>query len=344
MKVISKKDMGARADRASMMAPTIGDRLRQAKELVHSHPIDESLSARPPAAPVPTSLSPVEVSAPAANLISGALKTPAGAHFEMVNIELIDQNPFNARKIYRTESVNDLAASISAHGQEIPGIATVRDGRYVLVAGHYRLRALKLVGIPAMALMVQESLTDRQLYAHSYRENAEREGQSALDNALAWRDLLDKGIYASETELAETTGLSLSNVNKTMSVLRLSPAVLDIVREDPSVFPFTLLYDLVLFEATAGQAKAVTMARQIAVGDISRRDLQAARAQLEVPSMRKSKETSRQYKIKVDGRQTGFIKEWDSGKIVLEVQLSDPKERQALLDELKARFHLPDAP
>lgn len=340
--VISKKDMGARAAKAAESAPTIGDRLQQAVELVQAHPIDET-------SPINTRLAaPVAVAHSIESslhpITSAPLRTPAGAHFEMVDISLIDQNPFNARKIYRTESVNELAASISTHGQEIPGIATIRDGRYVLVAGHYRLRALKLLGIPTMALMIQASLSDRQMYAHSYRENAEREGQSALDNALVWRELLDHGIYASETELAETTGLSLSNVNKTMSVLRLSAPVLDVVKEDPSAFPFTLLYDLVLYEAAAGQARTVAMARQIGAGDISRRELQAARTQLEVPSVRKSKETSRQYKIKVDGVQTGFIKEWDSGKIVLEVQLNDMKERQALLDELKLRFHLPDSP
>ncbi len=353
--VISKKDMGARAAKAAEMSPTIGDRLRQAGELVVSHPIDETSPLPGRAADASTaslsktalaSTDSVATAARGAALgqAATAVTTPAGAHLEMVPVDQIDQNPFNARKIYRAERVSELAASIGAHGQEIPGIATLRDGRYILVAGHYRLRALKVLGIKTMALMIREALSDRELYAHSYRENAEREGQSGLDNALSWRELLDQKIYTSETEIAETTGISLANVNKTLSALRLSPPVLDIVKEDPTSFPFTLLYDLVLFEGAAGQSRAIAMARQIGAGEVSRRDLQAARAQIETPKDRKRKETSRQYRIHVDGLQTGFIKEWDSGKVALEVQLTDPKQRQALLEELKRRFNLSDTP
>jgi hypothetical protein len=40
--------------------------------------------------------------------------------------------------------------------------------------------------------MVYESLNDRELYSHSYRENAERETQTALDNALSWQLLLTR--------------------------------------------------------------------------------------------------------------------------------------------------------
>jgi len=337
---ISKKDMGARAVRAAEMSPTISDRLRQAGELVQSHPIDETSisTARPTSATALTSVQKMQEETLADNVVM----TSAGAHLAMIPVDQIDHNPFNARKIYRAERVSELAASIGTHGQEIPGIATRRQGRYILVAGHYRLRALKMLGIKSMALMIRDELSDRDLYAHSYRENAEREGQSGLDNALAWRELLDQGVYASETEIAETTGISLANVNKTLGALRLTPPVLDVVKDDPTSFPFTLLYDLVLFEAAAGQGRAIAMARQIGAGEISRRDLQAARAQIASLKDRKRKETSRQYKIQVGGVQTGFIKEWDSGKVALEVHLNDPKERQALLEELKRRFNLSD--
>ncbi len=212
---ISKKDMAARAARAGLMAPSIEDRLRQARELVASHPVDES--------PLP----------PAARGAEGGPLAPSGVRLAHVPLALIDANPYNARRIYRPTRVSELAASIGAHGQEVPGIASPRGGRYVLAAGHYRLRALRLLGAPTMALMLHERLSDRELYALSYRENAEREGHSALDDALAWRELLDGGVYASETEIAEATGLSLPSVNKTLAALRLSAPVLDVVKRGP---------------------------------------------------------------------------------------------------------------
>ena len=337
--VISKKDMAARAARAGQMAPSIEDRLRQARDLVSSHPVDES-------APQMTGLS---ESADAA--LRGAhgvgttraqLGAPVGARLAKVPLDFIDPNPFNARRIYRPTRVSELAASIGAHGQEVPGIGTQRGQRVVLAAGHYRLRALKVISAKTMDLMIHEDLSDRELYALSYRENAEREGHSSLDNALAWRELLDRGVYASETEIAETTGMSLPNVNKTIAALRLSAPVLDLVKEDPTAFALSSLYELALYEAIAGQPRALAMARMIGAGEAGRKEVQEARAKVESPKERKRKETSRQYKIRHDGQQIGSLKEWDSGKVALEVVLADPTERTALVSELRQRFRLSD--
>lgn len=184
--VVKKTDMKARVAQAAATAPNIADRLRHAQEMADEHPAiaatDKSGRAQPESA-APSSIEQLtgkhDDSAP-----------PTGRH-QIVPIELIDQNPFNARRIYRLARVNELAASIGAHGQETPGTATPRNGRYILAAGHYRLRALKLLGSKHMELMVRDNLTDRDLYEISYRENAEREQQTSFDNALSWRQLLD---------------------------------------------------------------------------------------------------------------------------------------------------------
>ncbi len=347
---ISKKDMAARAAKAAGMAPNIEDRLRHAREMASSHPADDQGPApsfapapAPALAPAPTSsglMAPHTTQDAKPNLRDEPALTEAGTRIEAVSIDSIDQNPFNARKIYRTSRVNELAASIGAHGQETPGMATIRDGRYVLAAGHYRLRALKLLGIKTMLLMIRDHLSDRELFALSYRENAEREAQSSLDNALSWRQLLDQGVYASETEIAEATGMSLPNVNKTLSALRLSAPVLDFVKEDPASFALSSLYELALYEEAAGAAKALSMAKLVASGEAGRKEIQEARAQVVSPRERKRKETSRQYKIQHEGKQIGLLKEWDSGKVSLEVAMADPKERSALVAELRERFGL----
>lgn len=337
--VVSKKDMAARAARAAQMAPSIDDRLRQARELVHAHPLDES-AAQASASPMESGTGRFMTGAAA----GGTALAPVseGPRLVKVALDLIDLNPFNARRIYRPTRVSELAASIGAHGQEVPGIGAQRGDRVVLAAGHYRLRALKVLGLKTMDIMVHDDLSDRELYALSYRENAEREGHSTLDNALAWRELLDSGVYASETEIAEATGMSLPNVNKTMAALRLSAPVLDVVKEDPTAFALSALYELALYEAVAGPSKALAMARMIAAGDAGRREVQEARAQIESPIQRKRKETSRQYKIRHGEQQIGSLKEWDSGRVMLEVTFADPKERIALVSELRRRFQLPD--
>ena len=226
---------------------------------------------------------------------------------------------------------------MAAHGQEIPGVATTRQGRYVLAAGHYRLRALKVLNSPTMSLMVVEGLSDKDLYAHSYRENAEREEQTALDNALSWKALMDSGIYLTETEIAEVTGQSQSNISRSLSALRLDPLTLGVVKDSPKDFGLTILAELAQYETIAGPAKAAEMARRVIAGEATRKDIHAARANHNKPE-RKAKETSRQWKIMTPDKHTGVIKDWDSGRVALDVVINDPQERAAVVAELRSRF------
>lgn len=318
--VIKKTDMASRVSKAADSSPDIAQRLRHAREVVKEHPLLADNEN------VDTQLRP-------------QLTLARDTTYRSVDVDLIDPNPYNARRIYLPERVNALAASIGAHGQDVPGIATYRDGRYLLAAGHYRLRAIKTLGLKTMNLMIHENLTDKDLYAYSYRENAEREGQTALDNALCWRDLLDSKIYSSETDLAEATGLSLPNINKTLRILSLSESVLEIVREDPAVFPLSALYELALLEAAAQSSEiAIELAMLVKSGDAGRKEIQEARSRLENPRKRKPKETSRQYKIYRGGQSIGFVKGWDSGRIALDVVIGDPAERNDILELLKTRF------
>lgn len=336
---VKKDDMRSRVTQAASSAPDIADRLRHAQSLANSHPAlpaGEHVAAQPKGAETATNS--YEGQFPDANPRHPSTDGKTGTRHVSVPLELIDQNPFNARKIYRSQRVNELSASIGANGQDTPGTATVRDGRYVLAAGHYRLRALKLLNAKTMDLMIRENLTDRDLFAISYRENKEREGQSSLDNALCWKELLDTGLYASETEIADVTGLSLPNVNKTMAALRLSPEMLEVISEDPTGFKMSVLYELVLLEPIAGTPTTIEIAREVLAGKYAREQLQNIRASLSNPKQRKGKETSRQYKLGVGGANIGSLKEWDSGKVTFEIQLVDPVARAALIEELKARF------
>ncbi|WP_354687264.1 ParB/RepB/Spo0J family partition protein [Cupriavidus necator] len=260
-------------------------------------------------------------------------------YYEEADIGLIDENPFNARRLYRPERVHELAESMRADGQLVPGIATIRNGRRVLAGGHYRFKALKAAGIQRMKLLVHEELTDQQLYQLSYKENAEREAQSPLDNALAWRALIDQGVYTNESAIAEATGMSLPNINKTLAILKLSDSVLDTVKERPDPFALSTLYQLTLLERVAGPAVAGVMAIKVRDEIAVCRDVEEARARYESKTARKQKETSRQHRLLgADGSPLGVLKDWDSGKVSFEITLLDPAQRQALVEELKARF------
>lgn len=316
--------------------------------VVDESKIDALLNKYPSATveePAPTQPSPTVAQAP--TVITDREKyspsffiTSSGARVQEVPVDSIDLNPYNARQIYVPERVAELARSIAANGQEIPGIATREGGRFILVAGHYRLRAIKQLGLKSMLLLVHEKLSDRELYSMSYRENAERESQTALDNALSWDALLKAGIYKNETEIAEATGQSLPNINRTMSALRLPREILELIKLDPSKFGSTIIYALVQYEAIAGVAAATKMANGVKEDLISRKDIEEATAKLKAGNTRKHKETSRQYPIQINGHKSGVLKEWDSNKVLLEIQLPNVEQRKELVELLKDKFKI----
>lgn len=268
------------------------------------------------------------------------IQTDRKISLENVQVELIDVNPFNARRIYIPERIKDLSASIATSGQLTPGIGTKKNGRYILVAGHYRLRAIKLAGIHTMSLMIHENLSNQDLYKISFKENDERMQQSALDNALSWKDLIDRNVYPNESAIAEVTGQSLPTINKTLSILKLSDDILEKVKQMPQNYGVSILYELVLLEQVAGTEEALVMTEKVGAGEISRKELIEYRATLGSPvKKRNRKENGRQYKIMVKGKDKGTIKEWDSGRVMVDIVLDDPSEREALVELLKTRFH-----
>jgi ParB family transcriptional regulator, chromosome partitioning protein len=271
------------------------------------------------------------------NASSGIEKNRSG-RFERVDVDAVDMNPYNARKIYKPNRIGSLAESIIANGQIQPAIATIRNGRYLLIAGHYRLAAIRKANLKKIDLMVYDDLSDRDLFEYSYRENSEREQQSALDDALAWKNLLDTKIFDNETDLAVSVRKSLSTVNRTLSILKLSPQIIDFISQDPELYAMSCLSELVLLESAAGSTIALNFAEKLGKGEIGRKEIIETRKKF-LTSLKKTRNTSRKYTItSSDGSEIGFIKEWDSGRVSIEIKISDSKDRIAVINEFKSRF------
>lgn len=271
-------------------------------------------------------------------------ESAAGKRIETVPIDLIDSNPFNARRIYSQERIRELAGHIATDKQKVPALAMLNPdsaGRYILIDGEYRKRAAKLANIGTLDLMIEPIKTHAELYRLSYMLNEERSPQTTLDNAMAWRDLLDSGTVTKEEDIAALTGQSPATVNKTLAALNLPKAVIDRISESPASFGVSIAYELTLLFKAAGEEQTADAVKRVLTDGWGRRDLEELRKRLEHPKPRKKKDVSRQYKIKdAQGHQKGFIKEWDNGKIMLEVRLTDHKARESLVDELKKRFNI----
>jgi ParB family chromosome partitioning protein len=94
---------------------------------------------------------------------------------------------------------------------------------YELVFGHRRHRACLELGLPVQAMVVDVS--DQQLFEAMERENRARKNLSAWEQGTMYRRALDEGLYPSQRRLAESLGVDVSLVSKSLSLARLPEAV-----------------------------------------------------------------------------------------------------------------------
>lgn len=330
--------MIARVDRKAAMRKTLSQERRKVEDRFTA--AEALLTERPGGLAEPSNpVRPVDFSAEIQD--AGA----ASRQIHSVPVSLVHDNPLNARYLYDPEVVKSLAASIATRGQMVPATAVPdaqQPGHFVLVDGHYRKKAVIAAGRQQMDLLVVQNAAGLDLYRMSWLLNEERSAQSALDNAWAWKRLLDEHLVQEAAEIAQLLGVSAPTVNKTLALLRLPAAALDKMRERPDKFGVFIGYELTLASKVLAENELLALIDKIVAQDLSSREVEAIRSQLEKGGQRKRKEISRQYKIRVGATQVGVIKEWDSGKLSLEINLSDAKERAALLEDLKRRFHLED--
>lgn len=335
---MAKRDeLKARADRAAQagVGVALDQRFAHAETLLKDRPtgFHPTLVTPPDAEP--------EGEGAAAALNRTSVVTERGVYHAIVPITDIDENPFNARRIYRQERIEKLAVSIANQGQIVPGIATIRNGRHVLAAGHYRLRSIKFSGGAVMEVMVHPDLTDQQLYEMSLKENSERDDQSAYDNALVWRDLLDKKVYPSEDALATAIGFSPATINKTLATLHLSVGVLEVVKQNPGAFGMSVLYVMAQLEKVAGATVTHEVAEGVLAEKYSRADIERLRERYAQPKTRKPRETTRHnLRIKVGDTDIGSLRDFGDGRVLLNVTMEDSQARTELLDLLKGHFHI----
>jgi len=329
-----------------------GSRFARARETLKERPTgyvgaqattSEKTTEREPLVGVPaeTSLGVQHIGSMAPNSLILAIGQAASRlgvpTYQEVPIDSVLDNPYNARYFYKPEKVADLARSMAADGQLIPGLAVKRGDQYILIAGHYRKKGAKQAAMPTLKLMVYENITDQDLYLLSYKENAEHNEQTVLDNAFAWRRVLDERLYQSEVELAEAIGMSKSNVNKTLSIMKLDALVLDVIAQNPELYALSVLYEVYLLQQAGGAVMAADMANRVVEQGIGRKEISMMRERVVATGTpvgrRRRNETSRLYRLF-----NGEVRDWDSGRVVIDVKIENEEEKQAFLEEMRSRF------
>ncbi len=200
---------------------------------------------------------------------------------QTLRLDAIRPSPFNPRRSFPKDQLDELAASIRERGLVQPLLVRPVEGgkgRYEIVAGERRWRAAQLVGLEELPVIIR-ILTDSQALELAIIENVQRTDLNAVEEAHGYRDLLDNHQYTHDN-LAQTIGKSRSHVTNTLRLLQLPDDVLDLVREG--------VLSAGHARALIGQDDALAVARRIVAEGLS---VRAVEALMQEPKPRKEPST-----------------------------------------------------
>ena len=153
---------------------------------------------------------------------------PDTGSVSMLRVSDIEPNPLQPRKTFDNEALAQLADSISRHGLLQPiAVRTNECGFYRIIAGERRWRAAKMAGLIEIPAIIYD-MDDKKAAELALIENLQREDLNPIEDALAFRSLIDDYDMTQE-ECANQIGKSRSAVANSLRLLDLPEAVVSMV-------------------------------------------------------------------------------------------------------------------
>lgn len=155
--------------------------------------------------------------------------TPRNEIIELPLSEL-RSNPYQPRKVFDKTALQELANSIKEHGVFQPIIAKKSIKGYEIIAGERRVKASILAGKETIPAIIQE-FSDQDMMEIAVLENLQREDLTPLEEAQAYRNLLEK-LSLTQEELSHRLGKSRSYITNMLGLLSLPKEVKDLLTEN----------------------------------------------------------------------------------------------------------------
>lgn len=142
-----------------------------------------------------------------------------------IEVSQISANPYQPRKSFEAEALQELSDSIVRHGLLQPIVVIEKDDGYLLVAGERRLRAHKLANLETIKCVIADvDIDETKLRELALIENIQRENLNAIELANSYDELIQ--VYAiTHDELSDIVHKSRSQITNTLRLLSLSTYV-----------------------------------------------------------------------------------------------------------------------
>ena len=153
-----------------------------------------------------------------------------GDEVREIAIEKMVANPFQPRRVFNQDKLQELAESIKQNGVLQPVIVRHNpkdSSQYEILAGERRWRASQIANIETIPAIVRK-LDDDQMLQAAILENLQREDLTPLEEAQAYRDMMD-GLNLTQAQVAKRLGKARSVVANFLRLLNLPDEVKELL-------------------------------------------------------------------------------------------------------------------
>lgn len=184
-----------------------------------------------------------------------------------INIDEIRSNPYQPRRTFDTETLNELAKSIEEYGVVQPVIVKKSIKGYELIAGERRTKAAKIAGLKVIPAIIKD-FDDQQMMEIALIENIQREDLNPMDEAVSISNIIKLRGYTQD-EFANKFGKSRTYVTNILGLLKLPEDVKKMVEKRT----LSMSHARVLSKID-DEEKVVRLAKQVITDELSVRELE----------------------------------------------------------------------
>jgi len=168
--------------------------------------------------------------------------TIGGSKIETIKIDTLLENPYQPRIEINEDELEELASSIKEQGLLQPIIVTPKEDSYIIIAGHRRVAAHKLLNKQEIKAIVLKNLSDKDLISYAITENLQRKNLDIIETAIALKQYKEE-FNKSFEDIAKELGKAKSYIVYLVNVLKL---------------PQEIIYDIKINKSTT-DVKALNM-------------------------------------------------------------------------------------
>jgi ParB family chromosome partitioning protein len=254
------------------------------------------------------------------------------SNIEDVPLGNIVVHRYNARRLpLSATELDKLTKSMKEEGQRtpVPGWR-LADGRTCIIDGRRRHSAAKNGDLPMLRVEhIPEPANDREAYKLSRAYNVEREQQTPLDDSLAWRLLLEQGVYKEQKEIAADTGFDEAEVSRIIKLTEMPTRILELLNGQHHLLNLRMLTAIRQYYDTCAEEDTKALIVTLESGELSSRDVdRLRRAHERAPVTRRRSTGNRNFEF-VQGKAN--VKQFDSARKVL-IEVADVAEGVSLSD------------